>query len=49
MKREYTDYIKDISKSINSIQSFVSGMSFEDFEKDEKTIFAVIRAMEIIG
>uniref|UniRef100_UPI00262F28BC HepT-like ribonuclease domain-containing protein n=1 Tax=Thermococcus sp. TaxID=35749 RepID=UPI00262F28BC len=28
---------------------FTSGMDFEDFSKDRKTQFAVIRALEIIG
>jgi len=36
-KREYTDYLKDIFDSINDIESFISGMSFEDFKKDKKT------------
>ena len=29
--------------------SFVSGMNFEDFEIDDKAVYAVIRAFEIIG
>ncbi len=48
-KREYTDYLKDIFDSINDIESFVSGMSFEDFKKDKKTINAVVRSIEIMG
>ena len=30
-------------------ERFASGMSYEDFVKDEKTAFAVIRAIEVIG
>lgn len=30
-------------------EKFVSGMSYEEFAKDDKTIFAVIRALEIVG
>jgi uncharacterized protein with HEPN domain len=28
---------------------FIHGIKFSDFEKDEKTQFAVIRALEILG
>ena len=48
-KREYGDYLEDISDSINAIEEFVKGMEFEDFTKDRKTIFAVVRCIEIIG
>ncbi len=47
--REYTDYLKDILDAIEKIQQFVEGMDFEKFSRDSKTIFAVIRALEIIG
>lgn len=29
--------------------AFIKGMSYEEFSKDEKTQFALIRAIEIIG
>ena len=48
-KREYKDYVSDIYDSANKIEKFVEGFSFEEFQKDEKTIYAVIRAIEIIG
>ncbi|MEW5759871.1 MAG: DUF86 domain-containing protein [Candidatus Thermoplasmatota archaeon] len=47
--REYGDYIEDISVSIDAIEEFVKDINFEDFKRDRKTIFAVIRAIEIIG
>ena len=47
--REYGDYVEDISESINAIEEFTKGMKFEDFTKDRKTIFAVVRCIEIIG
>lgn len=48
-KRSEKLFIKDIFKSISKIQNFVSIMTFEDFCKDEKTISAVVRELEVIG
>lgn len=48
-KRDYRDYLKDIIDSINDIENFVAGMSFEQFKKDKKTTNAVVRSIEIIG
>ena len=42
-KREYRDYLHDILDAVNDIESFVEGMSFEQFEKDRKTLNAVAR------
>ncbi len=49
MNREYGDYIEDVIDSTNKIEKFVENMEYQDFVKDEKTIFAVVRALEIIG
>jgi len=49
MKRDYSDYIKDIITSIEEIEKFTSGMKFKDFENDKKTINAVIRSLEVMG
>jgi len=49
MRRNYLDYIEDIINSIEEVESFTSGMSFDDFVKDKKTINAVIRSFEVIG
>jgi uncharacterized protein with HEPN domain len=49
MKKDYRDYLDDIINAITKAEQFIGKMSFEDFEKDEKTIFAVVRALEIIG
>ncbi|MGB9730055.1 MAG: DUF86 domain-containing protein [Thermoprotei archaeon] len=48
-KRDYRDYLQDIIDSINDIEDFTQGMSFEDFARDKKTINAVIRSLEVIG
>ncbi len=49
MKRDYKLYLSDIFDAIESIEKFVRGMKFERFEKDDKTVSAVIRKFEIIG
>ena len=48
-KRDYMDYLQDILDAIRRAREFVTDYDFEDFEKDRKTVFAVIRALEIIG
>jgi uncharacterized protein with HEPN domain len=47
--RQIQDYLQDILDAIDVAESFVEGMTFEDFQNDQKTIFAVTRAIEIIG
>ena len=48
-KREYKDYLHDILDAVNDAESFVEGLSFEQFENDRKTLNAVVRSLEIIG
>ena len=48
-KREYLDYLKDIQDALEKIENFTAGQDFESFVKDDKTTFAVIPALEIIG
>lgn len=49
MTREYGDYVQDIIGSIDKAMKFVENMTFDQFVEDDKTIFAVTRAIEIIG
>ena len=49
MKEEFLDYIEDIIEAMSDAMSFVEGMKYDDFIKDRKTIYAVVRAIEIIG
>jgi uncharacterized protein with HEPN domain len=49
MSRIYIDYLRDMLENANRAMQFTEGMNFETFGKDEKTIYAVIRAVEIIG
>ena len=48
-KREPDLLLQDIEESIKKIKTYTSGMSFESFQNDDKTIDAVIRNFEIIG
>jgi uncharacterized protein with HEPN domain len=47
--RDLRDFLEDAISAMEKAEQFVSGMSYEDFKKDDKTIFAVIRAIEVIG
>jgi len=49
LKRESLDYIEDVIDALSKIQQFTQGMEYNDFIKDDKTIFAVVRALEVIG
>ncbi len=49
MKRTYKDYLLDILSSIQEIEEFIAGMTFEEFAQDRKTVNAVIRSLEVMG
>jgi uncharacterized protein with HEPN domain len=48
-ERMYVDYLEDILDAIEKVEQFIEGMTFDQFAEDAKTVFAVIRALEIIG
>jgi uncharacterized protein with HEPN domain len=48
-KRDYSDFVQDILDTINDVENFIDGMDFEHFIKDKKTVYSVVRAIEIIG
>jgi uncharacterized protein with HEPN domain len=48
-KREFRDYLQDILDIMDKVGLFIEGMDFERFLTDDKTSFAVVRALEIIG
>jgi uncharacterized protein with HEPN domain len=39
----------DIVENINEIEAFTAGMDFAAFAADRKTVYAVVRALEIIS
>ena len=49
MRRNYILFLEDISNRIDKINSYIEGMSFDDFKQDDKTISACIREIEVIG
>ncbi len=49
IKRYSEDYLRDIQEGIELAIEFVEGMDFDQFCQDKKTIFAVSRAIQIIG
>lgn len=49
MNRETDDFIQDILEAIDDIEAFTQGLDFETFKQDRKTIYAVTRAIEIMG
>jgi len=47
--REVADFLDDILSAARKAQSFTAGLDFDQFQRDEKTTFAVVRALEILG
>jgi uncharacterized protein with HEPN domain len=49
MKREFLDYVEDIIGAMTDAIKFVENMEYTEFANDRKTLYAVTRAIEIIG
>jgi uncharacterized protein with HEPN domain len=47
--RDSRDFLNDILTAIVDIQSFVDDLSYEEFASDKKTLYAVVRSIEVIG
>jgi uncharacterized protein with HEPN domain len=47
--RLFTDYLRDMLEAGTKIFSFTAGMDFDQFARDDKTTFAVVRALEVVG
>jgi len=47
--REYRLFMIDIMKAAEDIETFTTGMSFEKFANDDKTISAVLYKFAIMG
>jgi uncharacterized protein with HEPN domain len=47
--REWENRIRDVLALITEIQEFTSGVTFEEFQNDRKTVSAVLYDLAIIG
>lgn len=47
--RTVIDYLSDIIDAIEKAQQFTDGLSFQEFFQDDKSVYAVVRALEIVG
>ncbi len=48
-KRIYQDYLDDLLEALQKSQQFIVGLDYDLFAQDDKTVFAVIRALEVVG
>jgi uncharacterized protein with HEPN domain len=48
-KRPVDLLLDDICEALDRIEQYISGLSFDGFSKDNKSIDAVVRNLEIIG
>lgn len=49
MSRDYRVYLDDILESVQKVDRYLSGISFEAFENDSMRIDAVVHNLQIIG
>lgn len=49
MNRKISLYLRDILENMRNTEEFVTGMPRERFERDKKTLYAVLRSIEVIG
>ena len=47
--RDFRDYLEDIQQAAQKAIAFVQGFTKDSFAADEKTVFAVTRALEVLG
>ncbi len=49
MTRRAAHYVADILAEMERAEAFVAGLPIEAFTADDKTVYAVIRALEVMG
>jgi uncharacterized protein with HEPN domain len=49
MPKDFRVFLDDILEAIIKIKSYTTGMDYESFIQDHKTVDAVIRNLEIVG
>lgn len=48
-ERSPADFLADIKDAAQNAVSFVAGVSYEEFRDNTEKVYAVIRALEVIG
>jgi uncharacterized protein with HEPN domain len=48
-ERGYVSYLEDIFAAMGAAMRFTHEMTFEAFAADDKTVYATVRALEIMG
>jgi uncharacterized protein with HEPN domain len=48
-QRDYADFMDDIRRAAEKAVEFLGSQSLAEFTADDRTGFAVVRALEIIG
>lgn len=48
-KRDVEDYLQDVLDALAAIEQFTAGINFDEFSQNLEKVFAVSRAIEIIG
>ena len=48
-RRDWALFVADMLEASGKINSYISGLSFEEFQADSRTVDAVVRNLEIIG
>jgi len=48
-ERSIIDYLNDIHDASEKAARFVNGLTFEQFQSNDEKVYAVIRALEVIG
>ncbi len=48
-ERDTLDHLYDMLENAKEARRFIEGMSFEQFENDRRTIYAVLQALQIMG
>lgn len=49
MKNEFLDFVEDILDAMEKAEILANDLTYEEFEKDFRTNYAVVRTLEIIG
>lgn len=49
VKRDFILFLEDILLSMKRIDSYLDGVVFEEFEREQMLLDAVVRNLEIIG